>query len=89
MGCGGRVDNGGAAGETIAPERRRLWDWAAETGVDHQAAEISLGHKVGSEVERAYRRTDMLERRRAILESWSQFLMGEKSDNVIKLEAGR
>ena len=35
-------------------------------------AELALAHDVGTEVERAYRRTDMLERRRAMLERLGQ-----------------
>jgi integrase len=47
--------------------RSTFRDWAAEHGFDRDLAEIALAHSVGSEVERAYRRTDMLERRRAML----------------------
>jgi hypothetical protein len=32
---------------------------------------MALAHSVGSEVERAYRRTDMLEKRRAMMEAWA------------------
>ncbi|MCK8485544.1 integrase, partial [Aliiroseovarius sp. S2029] len=42
-------------------------------------AELALAHTVGSEVERAYRRTDMLSRRRAMLEDWSAVLNGQSS----------
>jgi hypothetical protein len=37
-------------------------------------AELALAHQVGNEVERAYRRTDMLERRRQMMEDWASFL---------------
>ena len=37
-------------------------DWAAEQGYDRDLAEIALAHVVGSDVERAYRRGDMLDR---------------------------
>ncbi|WP_226550771.1 tyrosine-type recombinase/integrase [Celeribacter naphthalenivorans] len=50
--------------------------WAAENGVDHIQAELALAHTVGSEVERAYRRTDMVEQRRALLERWAAFAGG-------------
>jgi hypothetical protein len=39
-------------------------------------AEIALAHKVGNAVEAAYRRGDMLERRRVLMEAWSDFLIG-------------
>ena len=37
--------------------------------------EISLAHTVGTEVERAYRRTDMIAKRARLAETWSRFLM--------------
>jgi hypothetical protein len=41
---------------------------------------------VGSEVERAYRRSDMLERRRAMMALWGQFLRGKRTKgNVVQL----
>ena len=52
--------------------RSTFRDWAAEQGVDRNLAEICLAHKVGTEVERAYLRTDMLEQRRQVLKRWAQ-----------------
>ena len=40
--------------------RSTLRDWMRERGVDFVAAEMILGHTVGSVVERTYRRTDLL-----------------------------
>lgn len=54
--------------------RSTFRDWAAETGQDRDMAEIALAHKVGSAVERAYRRSDMVERRRAMMVNWAQAL---------------
>ncbi len=51
-------------------------------------AEMALAHNVGTEVERAYRRTDMLERRRAMLEAWGRFLRGEADANIVQLVGG-
>lgn len=56
--------------------RSTFRDWAAETGVDRDMAEMALAHQVGDAVERAYRRSDMLERRRALLTDWERFLQG-------------
>ena len=36
--------------------------------------ELSLGHAVGSAVERAYARSDLFERRRALMEAWAEYL---------------
>lgn len=54
--------------------RSTFRDWAAETGQARDMAEIALAHRVGSDVERAYRRSDMVERRRAMMAEWAQFL---------------
>ncbi|WP_316857865.1 integrase arm-type DNA-binding domain-containing protein [uncultured Cohaesibacter sp.] len=56
--------------------RSSFRDWAANIGIDRDLAEIALAHKVGSEVERAYRRSDMLQRRQVVLEDWAKFLGG-------------
>lgn len=56
--------------------RSTFRDWTAEKGVDRDLAEIALAHTVGSEVERAYRRSDMLARRRALMADWAAFLNG-------------
>ncbi len=55
--------------------RSSLRDWIAETTVtSHEVAETMLGHTVGGSIERAYRRTDYLDRRRALIERWGQFV---------------
>jgi integrase len=67
--------------------RSTFRDWCAERGVDHHLAEIALAHNVGSEVERAYRRSDMFERRRGLMRSWAGRLTGT-GGNVVALAAG-
>ena len=55
--------------------RSSLRVWLAEaTNAPHDVAETCLGHTVGGTVERAYRRTDYLEQRAALMERWSQHL---------------
>ncbi len=55
--------------------RSTFRDWAAEkTDYPRDMAEIALAHSVGSEVERAYRRGDMLEKRRLMMAEWESFL---------------
>lgn len=55
--------------------RSSLRDWIAETtDTPHEVAETILGHLVGGAVERAYRRTDYLEQRRKVMETWGAFL---------------
>lgn len=52
-----------------------------------EMAEISLAHAVGSDVERAYQRSDMLEKRRAMMADWGRFLTGDEAgtSNVVQL----
>jgi integrase len=69
--------------------RSTFRDWAAEQGYDRDMSEIALAHNVGTEVERAYRRSDMLERRRAMMAAWARFLRGESGAKVVKLGAGQ
>jgi integrase len=46
-------------------------DWAAEhTNFPSELAEMALAHAVGDRVEAAYRRGDMLEKRRALADAW-------------------
>ena len=40
-------------------------------------AEMALGHRVGSATELAYRRGDMLEKRKLMMEDWCSFLEGK------------
>jgi integrase len=52
--------------------RSSFRDWTAEaTQTPHDVAETCLGHATGGTVERAYRRTDFLEQRRALMERWA------------------
>lgn len=56
--------------------RSSFRDWAADHGVDHVLAELCLAHDVSGAVERAYRRSDLLERRRAVMAAWADHLHG-------------
>jgi integrase len=48
--------------------------WAEEIATfPHAVIEQAMGHQVGTQVERAYRRTDVLDKRRALMEAWMQW----------------
>ena len=55
--------------------RSSFRDWAAEE-TDHprEVAEAALAHVVRNQVEAAYRRTDLFERRRLLMEDWAAYL---------------
>ena len=54
--------------------RSTFRDWCAErTNYPRDLAEMALAHTIGDKVEAAYRRGDMLEKRRRMLEEWAAF----------------
>ena len=56
--------------------RSSFRDWAAEmTDVSGEVAEMSLAHIVKDKVEAAYRRGDLFEKRRQLMEAWSAHCM--------------
>ena len=51
--------------------------WASEcTSAPHAVMERALAHAVADAVEAAYARSDLLERRRALMEEWATYLSG-------------
>ena len=68
----GRALNGTEA--TPHGFRSSFRDWCSETGVPREVAERALAHVVGNKVEAAYNRTDLLERRREVMEAWGRYL---------------
>ncbi len=49
--------------------------WAAETtNYPREVCEMALEHTLGSKVEAAYNRGDLLEKRRGLMQEWSGFL---------------
>ena len=64
--------------------RSSFRDWCGnETSFPREIAEAALAHAVGDAVERAYRRGDALEKRRALMKSWADYCDGKS--NVVAL----
>ena len=62
-------------GTTVHGFRSTFRDWASEqSGVSRELAELSLAHQIGTEVERAYARSDLLDQRRDLLQQWSDYV---------------
>ncbi len=58
--------------------RSSFRDWAAEEAdASFEVAEMCLAHSVGSNVERTYKRTDYLDRRRVLMADWANFVIRE------------
>ena len=54
--------------------RSTFRDWCAEhTNVSREVAEMALAHAIGNEVEAAYRRGDLFEKRRVLMDEWAAF----------------
>jgi integrase len=72
--------------------RSSFRDWAAEqTNYPREVAELALAHRVGTEVERAYMRSDLLQRRRALQADWAAYCGSPRPapDTVVPLRRRR
>jgi integrase len=64
---------------TVHGFRSAFRDWCSESAhADREVAEAALSHATGNEVERAYARSDLFERRRALMDKWGQFCLNER-----------
>jgi integrase len=68
--------------------RSSFRDWAGDvTAFPRELAEAALAHIVGDQAEQAYRRSDALERRRELMQAWTNFLDNDAGANVIRLRS--
>jgi integrase len=75
---------------TVHGFRTSFRTWCSDVAhVEFEVAESCLSHRVGSAVSRAYARSDMLERRRPVMESWSRYVTGEANASVLSISKGR
>ncbi len=69
--------------------RSTFSDWAAErTAYPRETVEMALAHTVENKVERAYRRGDLFDKRRQLMDAWARFCEGPASGEVVSLRAG-
>ena len=67
----------GLAG-TVHGFRAAFRTWASErTGAPHAVCEMALAHRVGSDVERSYARSDLFDKRRALMDQWAAYVTGD------------
>lgn len=65
---------------TVHGFRSTFRDWAAEsTAYAHEVCEMALAHVIGNKSEAAYRRGDMFEKRRRLMDEWAAFCASEKA----------
>jgi integrase len=83
-----RMDHPG--NPTIHGFRSTFSDWAAErTNYPREVVEMALAHAVGNKVEAAYRRGDLFDKRRQIMNAWARFCEATAPGEVVALHGGR
>jgi integrase len=87
-----KIVNVMGADVTVHGFRSSFRDWVGEqTSFPRELAEHALAHSVGSQVEQAYARSKLLEKRRALMSQWERFLAtpgGSKSGSVTPIRKG-
>jgi integrase len=79
---------------TVHGFRSGFRDWSAEcTGYAHEVAEMALAHTIENKVERAYRRGDLFDKRRRLMDDWATYCAtipaaGVNVTPIRKAEAG-
>jgi integrase len=69
---------------TVHGFRSSFRDWCGEcTAFPREVAEAALGHVVGNEVERSYRRGDALEKRRKLMDAWAGFIGSPRATGTV------
>jgi integrase len=73
---------------TVHGFRSCFRDWVSEeTNHSHEVAEMALAHAIGNKVEKAYRRGNLLERRRQLLQEWQEYCLSQVTSNVLELKS--
>lgn len=76
---------------TVHGFRSSFKDWSAEeTTHSNEVSEMALAHKISNKVEGAYRRGDLLKKRRKLMEDWARYCQSNAvaGDNVVTLRDG-
>jgi len=69
---------------TVHGFRSAFRDWAAEcTNFPSEVCEAALAHSVANKVEAAYRRGDLFEKRRKLMEAWAMYCVTPKTGKVL------
>lgn len=70
---------------TVHGFRSTFRDWVSEaTDYPSDVAEMALAHTVGNKVEAAYRRGDLFEKRRRLMEDWAIYCSHERTELATK-----
>lgn len=73
---------------TVHGFRSTFRDWASETtSFPHEVCEMALAHTIANKAEAAYRRGDLFEKRRRLMEAWAGYCASAGSGKVVQLKA--
>jgi integrase len=71
---------------TVHGFRSTFRDWAAEcANTPNHIAEMALAHTIGDRVEASYRRGDLLEKRKRLMDDWATFCARQPTAKVVPL----
>jgi integrase len=71
---------------TVHGLRSSFRDWAAErTNFPGDVVEMALAHKITSSVEAAYRRGDLLDKRRRLMAAWAEYVLQPAAAGVVPI----
>ena len=74
---------------TVHGLRSTFRDWIAErTNYPERLAEVALAHQLTDKVQKAYFRSDLMEKRRDMMQAWAQYLTA-KPGKVVTLPTGK
>jgi integrase len=70
---------------TVNGFRSTFKDWARDrTSFDNYVVEAALAHSLGDKVEAAYARSDVIEKRRKLMEAWAAFCASKPVSDLEK-----
>jgi integrase len=80
------LKSAGGGSATVHGFRSTFRDWASErTTYPREVAEMALAHVVENKVEAAYRRGDLFERRKRMMQDWANFVCLPPSEKVVPI----
>jgi integrase len=76
----------GGNGFTVHGMRSAFRDWGGEcTNAPRELLEVALAHAIGSQTETAYARSDLIERRRRLMQDWAEHCASPPTRDAAKV----
>ena len=71
---------------TVHGFRSTFRDWASEqTSFSHEVCEMALAHTISNKSEAAYRRGDLFEKRKLLMDAWATFCEPEVRSKIVPI----